>query len=184
MLSKKKIIQILLINPNLGHPKIISKEKISKSESFSINLVFLSKLDDLCEFEKIITNNIELIPLLDLKSRRDQKKVFEKLRSFWKGFKLKIRNLFSGEKIVPKHFNKRAFRDIPIKTEILNIKKSNINLMNKIIDTNEEYYIPKKKFQKIRFFPSEEQESILWILSGKCRLLYNFALAERIENWQ
>ncbi|MFW9988593.1 MAG: RNA-guided endonuclease InsQ/TnpB family protein [Candidatus Odinarchaeota archaeon] len=37
--------------------------------------------------------------------------------------------------------------------------------------------------QKIRIFPSKEQEYILWALSEKCRLLYNFALAERIENW-
>ena len=38
--------------------------------------------------------------------------------------------------------------------------------------------------QKIRIFPSEKQELILWILSEKCRLLYNFTLAERMENWQ
>ncbi|MBY9007417.1 MAG: helix-turn-helix domain-containing protein [Candidatus Lokiarchaeota archaeon] len=24
---------------------------------------------------------------------------------------------------------------------------------------------------------------MFWVLSEKCRLLYNFALAERIENW-
>ena len=41
-----------------------------------------------------------------------------------------------------------------------------------------------KLAQKIRIFPSKEQEHVLWTLSEKCRLLYNFALAERIENWQ
>ena len=41
-----------------------------------------------------------------------------------------------------------------------------------------------KLSQKIRINPSKEQEYILWILSEKCRLLYNFALAERIENWK
>ena len=41
-----------------------------------------------------------------------------------------------------------------------------------------------KLSQKIRIFPSKEQEKILWILSEKCRLLYNFALVERMENWQ
>ena len=38
--------------------------------------------------------------------------------------------------------------------------------------------------QKIRIFPSPTQEQVLWALSEKCCLIYNFALAERIENWQ
>ncbi len=37
--------------------------------------------------------------------------------------------------------------------------------------------------QKIRIFPSKEQKQVLWNLSEKCRLIYNFALAERIINW-
>ena len=41
-----------------------------------------------------------------------------------------------------------------------------------------------KLSQKIRINPSKEQEYLLWIFSEKCRLLYNFALAERIENWK
>ena len=41
-----------------------------------------------------------------------------------------------------------------------------------------------KLTQKIRINPSKKQEYLLWILSEKCRLLYNFALAERIENYQ
>ena len=37
--------------------------------------------------------------------------------------------------------------------------------------------------QKIRIFPNQKQEVLLRILSEKCRLLYNFALSERINNW-
>lgn len=33
--------------------------------------------------------------------------------------------------------------------------------------------------QRIRINPNKEQETILWILSEKCRLIYNFALSER-----
>ncbi|MFX1518814.1 MAG: RNA-guided endonuclease InsQ/TnpB family protein [Promethearchaeota archaeon] len=36
-----------------------------------------------------------------------------------------------------------------------------------------------KLTQKIRIFPTQEQEEMLWKLSEKCRLIYNFALAER-----
>ena len=35
--------------------------------------------------------------------------------------------------------------------------------------------------QRIRISPSKEQETLLWILSEKCRLVYNFALSERRE---
>jgi putative transposase len=38
--------------------------------------------------------------------------------------------------------------------------------------------------QKIRIFPTPEQEETLCKLSERCRLLYNFALAERIEAWK
>jgi len=38
--------------------------------------------------------------------------------------------------------------------------------------------------QKIRVFPTKEQEDILWHLSERCRLTYNFALSERIRTWK
>lgn len=38
--------------------------------------------------------------------------------------------------------------------------------------------------QKIRIFPTPQQEEVLWKLSERCRLLYNFALAERRKSWE
>ena len=38
--------------------------------------------------------------------------------------------------------------------------------------------------QKIRIDPSDQQAQVLWDLAEKCRLIYNFALAERKANWQ
>lgn len=37
--------------------------------------------------------------------------------------------------------------------------------------------------RKIRITPTEAQIQVLWTLSKKCRLLYNFALAERRPQW-
>ncbi|CAG0970616.1 MAG: transposase [Candidatus Methanoperedens nitroreducens] len=37
--------------------------------------------------------------------------------------------------------------------------------------------------EKIRIHPTPEQEEVLWHLSEQCRLLYNFALAERRKEW-
>ncbi|MFX1510580.1 MAG: RNA-guided endonuclease InsQ/TnpB family protein [Promethearchaeota archaeon] len=38
--------------------------------------------------------------------------------------------------------------------------------------------------RKIRITPTAEQANVLWALSEKCRLLYNFALAERRRQWE
>ena len=38
--------------------------------------------------------------------------------------------------------------------------------------------------RKIKINPSEQQKKVLWILSEKCRLIYNFALKERIYAFQ
>jgi putative transposase len=36
---------------------------------------------------------------------------------------------------------------------------------------------------KIRIFPTPDQEEVLWHISEQCRLIYNFALAERRKEW-
>ena len=38
--------------------------------------------------------------------------------------------------------------------------------------------------RKVRIYPTKEQEDTLWVLSERCRLIYNFALAERKEKWE
>lgn len=38
--------------------------------------------------------------------------------------------------------------------------------------------------QKIKVKPTEEQKKVLWDLSEKCRLVYNFGLEERKKNWK
>lgn len=38
--------------------------------------------------------------------------------------------------------------------------------------------------KKIRIYPTEEQVDVLWKLSEKCRLLYNFALADRQDIYE
>jgi putative transposase len=36
-----------------------------------------------------------------------------------------------------------------------------------------------QRTKKVRIFPTGEQEEVLWMLSERCRLIYNFGLAER-----
>ena len=37
--------------------------------------------------------------------------------------------------------------------------------------------------KKIQIYPTEEQESVLWEISEKCRVVYNLALADRQNTW-
>ncbi|MBD3255863.1 MAG: IS200/IS605 family element transposase accessory protein TnpB [Candidatus Lokiarchaeota archaeon] len=37
---------------------------------------------------------------------------------------------------------------------------------------------------RVRIYPTNAQKDALWSLSEKCRLFYNFALHERIQNWK
>lgn len=41
-----------------------------------------------------------------------------------------------------------------------------------------------KLTQQIKIKPTKQQEDVLWKLSEKCRLIYNFALTERINCWE
>jgi len=38
--------------------------------------------------------------------------------------------------------------------------------------------------QKVRIYSTPHQQKVLWDLSEKCRLIYNFALGDRIKNWE
>ncbi|MFX0078133.1 MAG: helix-turn-helix domain-containing protein [Candidatus Hermodarchaeota archaeon] len=38
--------------------------------------------------------------------------------------------------------------------------------------------------RKIPIAPTSEQAQVLWALSEKCRILYNFALAQRRQQWK
>lgn len=38
--------------------------------------------------------------------------------------------------------------------------------------------------QQIKIDPTDKQKEVLWNLSERCRLCYNFALTERMENWK
>ena len=37
--------------------------------------------------------------------------------------------------------------------------------------------------ERVRIYPTLEQEEVLWSLSEQCRLIDNFALAERKKEW-
>ena len=38
--------------------------------------------------------------------------------------------------------------------------------------------------KKIRIYPTQEQADVLWEISDKCRMVYNFALADRQDVYE
>jgi putative transposase len=61
------------------------------------------------------------------------------------------------------------------------LTKGEINKVTKQINTTNKNKLILTIKQKIQ--PTPEQQKILWILSENCRLIYNFALEERLSWW-
>ncbi|MFW9898077.1 MAG: metallophosphoesterase [Candidatus Thorarchaeota archaeon] len=86
-----------LVNPNLGHPLILSIDPELKNDNFEINLLYISNIEDPKKFEKYITKKIKLIPILEYKwklklilekiRKEIELKKKEKKKSFWQRWK-------------------------------------------------------------------------------------------------
>ncbi|MHA1804393.1 MAG: metallophosphoesterase family protein [Promethearchaeota archaeon] len=58
---------IWLINPNLGHPLFLNTDPDLKKREFEADFLFMSNIDDEKEVERILTREIQLIPILEYK---------------------------------------------------------------------------------------------------------------------
>ena len=90
--------KIFLINPNLGHPKIIGLDKKNPQKKNRMDLLFISNIQTPQKLEEYLTDKIKLVPLFEYKWKL--KKIIKE-RSIWKKIKnlgRKIRNLFSSKK--------------------------------------------------------------------------------------
>jgi putative transposase len=84
-----------------------------------------------------------------------------------------VKILTSFKKISPQKIQKTLLDDLT-KEEIEKAKRQ--------INTTEQK--PIYLTTKIKISPTEEQKEILWALAENCRLIYYFALKERIEWWE
>ena len=136
----------VIVNPNLGHPKILQIDKELNNNILQISLLFVSDINDLKEFERSIRDQIRLTPLLEYKWKMKiilerQKKYLKKKRKkegFWSRFKLsrkkkekspkraktsksKLKKVFQLAEERLRKLKPRAFRGDKIKPTILDV---------------------------------------------------------------
>jgi len=126
-----------LVNPNLGHPKILSIDKDLKIKDvmFQMDLLFTSNVKNPDEFVNVIKDKIEIIPLLEYKPklRLNLEKKINKLKKklkkegVWSRFRrkkvLKKDHHLKLREIKLRKLKPHAYRGSPIIPGILNVKK-------------------------------------------------------------
>lgn len=158
--SKNPNTDTFLVNPNLGHPIMLSIDQDLGMINFQTHLLFVSQFDELKKFENTIRNKLKLVPILEYKWKlrrlfEQGKKEFElkkkEKKGFWSRFKGKKKNekeeLTLLHKLIDfeKRFVKlkpRAFRGDEISPLILNVKHVSITEISSSSYINNEYCCP------------------------------------------
>jgi hypothetical protein len=149
-----------LVNPNLGHPIILSIDQDLKMVEFQTHLLFISQFDDLKKFENIMRNKLKLVPILEYKWKlrrlfEQGKKEYElkkkEKKGFWSRFKGKkkrqkeeltlLQKLIDFEKRFVK-LKPRALRGDEILPLILSMKPVSITEISNSTYINNEYCSP------------------------------------------
>lgn len=119
----------VIVNPNLGRPTFLRIDPKLKNKNFHTEILVISYINDLKEFEDKIKSEIKLYPVLDNTWKfRDilKKSKSEKKKSFWARFREKrIRN--KKKEIVDKEIQDRGKR-IKFKIDDLDYKLKKLRL--------------------------------------------------------
>lgn len=142
--------KLIIINPNLGRPSILSIDRKLKNKEFETILLFISDIADADIFGKIIDKNVSLIPLFDYKwsykliFKKEKKGLFSKWRE--KRFRKKRKKFLEDKiKFVDEHdlsyegvktLKSRLHRGEPIKTTIIKVENSSISHIHDISSLN------------------------------------------------
>ncbi|MFW9880554.1 MAG: metallophosphoesterase family protein [Candidatus Thorarchaeota archaeon] len=114
----QQIGKSILINPNLGRPKILQIDRKLKKKRFQLSLLFISDISDLEIFKKSLQNKISLIPLFDYKW--SYKLIFVK----------KVKGLFA--KWREKRAKKKRKKFLKDKLEIITAKDLDLEQLKKL----------------------------------------------------
>ncbi|TFG02759.1 MAG: metallophosphoesterase [Promethearchaeota archaeon] len=168
----------ILVNPNLGHPRILNLDKNLNKNHFQTNLLFISDIDNLDEFGHSLKTQLSLKPILEYKWKlKYEKKKIKRIKRIWyriKNFfsrkkKKKWKKLFSEKKpdydyylknlnfISKKQLKKlksRALRGDEVFPKILNIIRASTNSIKNPAYLEDEYCYPQDYLLKYNVFDS------------------------------
>ncbi|MFW9821143.1 MAG: metallophosphoesterase, partial [Candidatus Thorarchaeota archaeon] len=170
---------LFLVNPNLGHPKVLNINNNFSQQNFETGLLIISDIDDVLEIKKDLENKIKFIPILDYKWKLEQiikkKGLKERIKSLFKtiikffSIKKKVKFIeipieeldkFGNqkrwiEKIKKKDIKKinpRAFRSSAIIVKILKVESTYLTKINNPIYIKDQYCKPQEILRKLNVF--------------------------------
>ncbi len=83
--------RVIMVNPNLGHPRILNYKENTNKSNFKTNLLFITEIKNPIKFKNVIINCLSLIPIYEYKWKLTQyikKRGFsERLKNLWKSLK-------------------------------------------------------------------------------------------------
>ena len=190
----------LIIKPNLGQPVFLKIDPKLKTEQFQTEILVISSIKDLKEFEKEIRGKIKLIPVLDYTWKfRDQfkKKILEPLddikkKGFWgrrKERKLKKKKLriiekeiednetFYDFKVSDVDYQLEKLRTHPYRGKSISISITNIEAVSTTPITDISYLdnlSPQEHILKYRIFGN---------LNTFYRVLINFTISKEVKEF-
>ncbi|MFX1498475.1 MAG: metallophosphoesterase [Promethearchaeota archaeon] len=90
---------IFIVNPNLGHPKILSINKDITTRKYSLELLFITNMNNSANLQEYLIDNIGLVPILNfewkVKKLIEERGFKKKAKEFW----IRIKNLILGKKL-------------------------------------------------------------------------------------
>ncbi|MFX0044137.1 MAG: metallophosphoesterase family protein [Candidatus Hodarchaeota archaeon] len=130
-MNQNKAHHAIVVNPNLGHPTFLGVDPKLKTKNFRTELLIISNIVDIKEFEKSIAGNIQLNPIFDYKW---------KLRNVIKKKKKKKRvKLFAKEYTLDESVQDFKSEDVDYKLYKLKIKSYRGNsIYSTVLDVKEE----------------------------------------------
>ena len=137
---------IILINPNLGHPRFINIKPKDFSNEILTDLLLVTNISDSEELIKRIENKISLIPILDYKW--NLKQVLEEERKKKKPLKLKIKLFFKRKRKkeetrkILKKIRPKGFRGNILTSSIANIEKRKTYAISDVDYLEDDYCTP------------------------------------------
>lgn len=174
---------LFLVNPNLGHPRILNIDRKLTKQDFKTDLLIITHIKNPKKVKELLTDNIKLIPIFEYKWKLEQllekRGLREKIKSLWKkikiifsykkkekGFEISIEELdkFGNKQVRVKKIKKkdskkikpRAFRGTPIITKIINLKSTTPIKINNSIYIDDQYCKPQNYLRKLEVFGNLE----------------------------
>ncbi len=170
---------LIIVSPNIGHPQILNIDTKISQQEFKTDLLIISNIKDPINLNELLKNSFKLIPIFEyrwkIKQLLEKRGLKKKIKRFWK----RIKSIFSLKKKVRefeisieeldkfgvkqtktvkikkkeiKKIKPRAFRGLPIITNIIDIRSTEPIKINDSLYLNDQYCKPQNYLRRLDVF--------------------------------